>query len=241
MHREYHKWHSSSLNRDMELLVFGHAGARTIVFPTSQGRYFDWENRNMHHAIQRHIDNGWIQLYCVDSVDSESWFSNAHPDDKTRRHLQYQDYIINEVLPFSHSKNDNPYVIATGASFGAYHTMSIVSRFPRSFNRALGMSGVYDVREWTGDYMNDFVRLGSPCEFVANLHDAQHIEDLKQVDIIIPIGTADPLYANNKWFSDILWGKGIWHAFREWDGFAHDWPQWEQMIQHYIGGPDSHD
>jgi esterase/lipase superfamily enzyme len=38
MHREHHRWFSPALGREMELLVFGHSGARVIVFPTSQGR-----------------------------------------------------------------------------------------------------------------------------------------------------------------------------------------------------------
>ena len=40
MKREYHKWYSERLGRDMELLVFGHDGLPAIVFPTSQGRFF---------------------------------------------------------------------------------------------------------------------------------------------------------------------------------------------------------
>ena len=239
MLREYHKWHSPALNREMELLTFGHAGARVIVFPTSQGRFFDWENRNMHHALEHHLENGWLQLYCIDSVDSESWFNHhASPTDRAHRHLQYHDYVINEVLPFTQNKNDNPYVIAAGASFGAYHSFSIALRFPKSFNRVLGMSGVYDVREWTHNEMNDVIREGSPADYVGALHDPQHIEDIKRLDMIIAIGDGDPLFGNNKWFSDELWGKGIWHAFRVWDGFAHDWPQWHDMILHYIGGSD---
>lgn len=43
MNREFHRWHSPSLGRDMDLLVFGHAGARAIVFPTSMGRFFEWK------------------------------------------------------------------------------------------------------------------------------------------------------------------------------------------------------
>ncbi len=35
MNREYLRWFSPSLQRDMEMLVFGHAGARVLVFPTS--------------------------------------------------------------------------------------------------------------------------------------------------------------------------------------------------------------
>ena len=37
MNREYHKWYSPRLGRDMELLVFGHAGLPVLVFPTSGG------------------------------------------------------------------------------------------------------------------------------------------------------------------------------------------------------------
>ena len=51
MTREYHKWWSPRLGRDMELLVFGHAGLPTIVFPTSQGRFFEFEDRGMVGAL----------------------------------------------------------------------------------------------------------------------------------------------------------------------------------------------
>jgi esterase/lipase superfamily enzyme len=36
----------------------------------------------------------------------------------------------------------------------------------------------------------------------------------------------------------VLWGKGVWHALRIWDGFAHDWPVWQEMLRLYIGGHD---
>lgn len=240
MLREYHKWHSPTLSEDMELLQFGHAGARVIIFPTSNGRFFDWENRGMLNAISKHIENGWVQVFCVDGVDGESWYNgNAHPTDKAKRHLQYQEYIINEVMPFIRSKNDTPFTIAAGASFGAYHSASIAVRYPEHFNRVIAMSGVYDVRDWTGGYMDDVIRQGSPCEFMAHMHDHNHIEKLKKIDWIIPVGEEDSAFDQNQWFSQLLWDRGIWHAFRVWDGNGHDWPYWYEMIQHYIGGVDS--
>ena len=45
MRREYHRWWSPSLHRDMELLEFGHGGARVIAFPTSRGRFYEWADR----------------------------------------------------------------------------------------------------------------------------------------------------------------------------------------------------
>lgn len=38
MHREYHSWWSERLQRPMELLVFGHAGAKVLIFPTRESR-----------------------------------------------------------------------------------------------------------------------------------------------------------------------------------------------------------
>src|SRR5579871_6863929 len=47
VNREYHRWYSPALNRDMELLVFGHGGAGVLVFPTSMGRFYQYEDFGM--------------------------------------------------------------------------------------------------------------------------------------------------------------------------------------------------
>src|SRR5581483_11434627 len=95
VNREYHRWYSPLLGRDMELLLFGHAGARVLVFPPSMGRFYDWEDRGMIAALQPHLDNGWVQLYCVDSVDAESWYNQAiAPAERARRHSQYDQYLV---------------------------------------------------------------------------------------------------------------------------------------------------
>jgi hypothetical protein len=47
VNREYHKWLSPALGREMELLVFEHAGPPALAFSTSCGRFFDFENCSM--------------------------------------------------------------------------------------------------------------------------------------------------------------------------------------------------
>ncbi len=74
MKRDYRKWHSPVLGRDMELLVFGEGGTPVLVFPTSMGRFFQWEDFGMIAHLAPRIDAGWLQLWCVDSVDSESFY-----------------------------------------------------------------------------------------------------------------------------------------------------------------------
>jgi esterase/lipase superfamily enzyme len=58
------------------------------------------------------------------------------------------------------------------------------------------------------------------------------------MDIILAVGREDSALGNNQYFSGILWEKGIGNALRIWDGWAHDWPWWRQMIRIYIGGHD---
>ncbi len=240
MLREYHKWQSDNLGREMELLVFGHGGARAIVFPTQSGRFYDWEDRGMIDSLSTHLENGWLQLFCVDSVDPESWDNGGvQPRQRASRHLQYQDFIMKEVLPFSHSKNDNPFVIAAGASFGAYHSANIALRYPESFNRVVAMSGIYDIRPWTGGYDDDLVYQGNPIEYIRWMDSNDQLERLRKLDMIITIGRDDPAFSENEEFSKSLWERGVWHAFRVWDGYAHDWPYWHEMVLHYIGGPET--
>src|SRR5215469_2540336 len=109
MNREYCKAYSSQLHRDMELLVFGHAGVPVIVFPTSMGRFFDYEDRGMIATIGHKYENGAIQAFCLDSVDSESWYNKQiHPRDRVRRHMQYEQYVIQELIPYVLSRNSSP-------------------------------------------------------------------------------------------------------------------------------------
>ncbi len=64
----------------MELLEFGHGGARVIAFPTSRGTFHEWEDRGMILAIGHALENGWPHLVCVDGVDAESWYAfRNHP------------------------------------------------------------------------------------------------------------------------------------------------------------------
>lgn len=115
----------------MELLIFGHGGARLLVFPTSKGRFYEWEDRGMMNTLGEQIDNGWLQVYCVDSVDAESWYARwKWPGDRAYRQLQYENYLLREVLPLSWQKNPTPFLITTGASFGAFHAVSFALRYP---------------------------------------------------------------------------------------------------------------
>jgi len=239
MHRSYHRAFSPTLQRDMELLLFGHAGAPVIVFPTSQGRFHDYEDRGMVGALHEHLEQGWIQLVCIDSIDGETWYAyHANPRDRLLRHIQYEQYILNEIVPAVRRQNDNPFWMTTGCSFGAYHAVNFALRHPGLIRRTIGLSGVYDVRHWLGGYSDDDLYFNNPVDYTAHLQDPQQIQQLQRQDIIIVTGRDDANFGSSEQLSANLWRAGVGNALRIWDGWAHDWPYWHQMIRLYIGGHD---
>ncbi|MEO8634545.1 MAG: esterase [Gemmatimonadales bacterium] len=238
MHHETHSWRSPALDRSMTLQVIGHAGARVLVFPTSMGTHSEWPDRRMHEVLQDHLDNGWIQLYCLDQPHEENWGNTrTHPSHRGWVHRQYFRYIREEVLPYSAWQNPNPYVIATGASLGATHAATFGLLFPEQVNRVLGMSGMYDLKRMTDGFSDENVYPVNPMDFMVHEHHPGRLAAFRRQDLIFVIGRDDPMYQNNVDFSELLWSKSIGNALRPWDGSAHDWPYWEKMARMYLGGP----
>jgi esterase/lipase superfamily enzyme len=100
------------------------------------------------------------------------------------------------------------------------------------------LSGIYDIREITDGYTDENVYPFNPPEFLANEHDQDRISAMQRLDIILAIGRDDQMRGNSEYFSGKLWERGIGNALRIWDGWAHDWPYWRQMVRTYIGGHD---
>jgi esterase/lipase superfamily enzyme len=51
MNRVNSKWHSSRLEREMQLLAFGCAGTPALVFPTSGVRFYEFDDNGMIVAL----------------------------------------------------------------------------------------------------------------------------------------------------------------------------------------------
>lgn len=242
MHREYHRWYSPNLHRDMELLVFGHAGARVLFFPTRMARYYDYENWGMIKSLEEKINQGWLQLYCLDSVDQESFYSYWRcPRGRIERHLQYERYVLEEVIPFSKEKNNNACLMSAGCSFGAYHAVNIAFRHPQHFSKVVGMSGRYDLTTSVGvfqdlleNYYDDDVYFIMPSHYLPNLHDDAILNKIKKLDIVLAVGQDDVFLGNNHHLSSTLTEKNIDHLFYIWDGEAHRARYWRKMIDLYL-------
>jgi esterase/lipase superfamily enzyme len=236
MNREYHKWWSPRLGRDMELLVFGHAGVPTVVFPTSQGRFYEFEDRGLVGAIAHKIDNGEVQLYCLDSVDSESWYNRGvGPDWRIARHVQYESYVMDEVLPLVRQKNWSPHLASLGCSFGGFHAMNIALRHPDRFTGCLSMSGAFDMSNFLGGYHDSNVYFNTPTQYLTNLSDPWYFEHYRRNTYVLGTGWDDQCLGANQYLARIMGEKGIPHRLYIWDTWnSHDWPTWARMMNEYL-------
>ncbi len=242
MRREYKKWFSTALQRDMELLSFGHSGANMLVFPTRVGRFFDYENWGLIKALEDKIEEGYLRLVCVDSVDEESFYCNwNNPVDRIHRHQEYENYILEEVIPYMQESNDSPYTISHGCSLGAYHAMNIALRHPEKFNKIVALSGRYDLTVDTGSHRNLFdghydedIYYHMPLHYIGRMEDEEILEKIRNLEIIFTIGNEDQFLSNNEAFSDQLWLKSIQHQFIRWDEEAHRARYWRKMVRHYL-------
>ena len=72
MRRDYRRWRSPALHRDMELLIFGHAGAKVLMFPTRDGRFWEYEKLDVVASLAGKINAGHLQLYCIEGLAQET-------------------------------------------------------------------------------------------------------------------------------------------------------------------------
>ncbi len=242
MNREYHCSYSEALGRDMELLVFGHSGAKVIVFPTRDGRFHEYEDLGIVQTLASKIESGQMQLFCVDSIDHDSFYCNwKQPADRIRRHIQFEEYILDEVFPFMESKNDHECTIAHGCSLGAYHAGNIALRHPHRFNKLVAFSGRFDLTEsleWFNDlfdgYYDENIYYHTPSHFLPNLERADALEALRRMEVILVVGEEDPFLGSNRLISEQLWQKGAANRLEVWRERAHRGYYWRRMAPIYL-------
>lgn len=233
MHRQHRKWWSPALERDMEMLVFGDRGTPVLVFPTSMGRFYQWEDFGLVGHMAPRIDGGWLQLWCVDTVDGESFYAKQRsPQERAARHLAYERYLLDEAIPAIRADNEVPFLIVAGASFGATHAAMLVTRHPGVARKAVCLSGAYGVSRWL-DGATDAYYL-DPLAFLPGLSDERYLGPMRDTEIVIATGELDPNVDESKRLAALLQEKGVPADLHLWQGWAHDWPFWKDMVDVFL-------
>ncbi len=226
----------------MELLVFGHAGAKVLMFPTRDGRFWEYEQLGIVASLAHKVEAGHLQLYCIEGLARESFYDRGrHPADRMRRHAAFEDYVLNEVLPLMALLNGHDCTMALGCSLRAFQATSLVLRHPHLFRKLVALSGRYDltveVEHFGGlfdGYYGDDIYFHTPTHFLPGLAGDWRLDRLRRLDIVLAVGRADPFLDNTRHFSRLLAEKDVGHRLHLWDGRAHRAGAWQKMAALYV-------
>lgn len=234
----YFKWYSHRMNREMELLAHGHAGAPVLVFPSSWGRFYEWKDFLMIDTLADKIDAGHIQLYGVDSHCSDSWYNDhIHPRERVERHNIWESYIVEEVIPLIRSLNSNPYLITTGVSFGAYLAVNFAFRHPELVRKTVGLSGSYSIKRLLDGYYDEESHSNCPISRMKSIADERVLRLIREMEIFLVTSDWDLGICRERTYtmSRVLTERAIQHRLDDWGGqIIHDWPSWRKMIRDYL-------
>lgn len=236
MQREYRKWKSPSLGKEMEMLIFGKEGTPVLIFPTADGRYFQWEEQGVMEHVSMQIDEGYNQFFCVDTIAPESLLNeDADPYNRLMRETQYQSYIMEEVVPMLIEENSNPYLITTGAELGAWQALNFALKYPDTFKKIISISGYFDINIHLDGYKDDNSYFNNPVEFMLNMNKESLLKSISSIDIRLLSYMNDPNRNATEKMSEILWMKFIDHEHYVWDEETHDlWNMLPDMFKEHL-------
>jgi esterase/lipase superfamily enzyme len=220
----------------MELLAFGHAGFPIVVFPTSGGRFCEYEDRGMVRALAPKIDRGELQVICVDSVDQDSWYNKrASPRDRLNRQNAFDAYLALELAPFVRNRTGWGQMGTTGCSFGGYHAINFALRHPDIVTYAVSMSGAFNIpAKFLDGFYNQDAYLNSPLDYLPRLDDPWFLARIRSSYYVLVVGNEDPLFDQNVKLAHAFGTKGIPHLLDVWQGFGHDGPWWHKMAHKFF-------
>jgi esterase/lipase superfamily enzyme len=230
-HEEYHKWHSPTINRDFEMLSFGHSGYPVILFPTSKGSYYQNKDQGLIETARWFLENGKVKIYCPDSLDAQSWYNKSiPPGERAWIHTLYDRLLREEIIPRAFQETGHDRIALAGCSFGGYHAANFAFRHPALASHCFSMSGVFDIRSFTDGFYDDNIYFNNPVDFIPGAADPA----LWKMGIVLGTSDRDICRGQNEWMSRLLKAKDIRHWLDIRPDRDHDWPLWKEMFPHYL-------
>lgn len=231
MKEEYFKWFSNYLQRDVEMLVFGHAGYPVVLFPTSMGSFYENRDMGLIESAKWYIEQGLIQVFCPESNDKQSFYNKSvHPHQKIQQHVAYDKMICHELVERIRLNTRVGKVVVSGCSFGGYHAANFSFRHPGYVSHMFSMSGAFDIRSFMYGYQHDDIFYNSPLEYLQGLNDYE----LWNMDIVLGTSNWDICFDSNLKLHEVLKSRSVNHWLDVRQNRLHDWDLWREMFPHYL-------
>lgn len=234
MQRLHLCWISRHLGHRMNLLVFGQSGLKVLAFPIRLTSYAMYEKHGIVEALSPHIEDGRLQLYCVDAVDDDRYSRPFRLEILDRQ----EHYIFDELLPLAHYLNPAGGWATFGICMGGYHAVDLAFRHPGFFSRVVALSGRYDLarddpghRALLPRYPLSATWARSPTRYLPALHGlARRLA--RRTRVVLGAGLYDPFRPNNLRLAGILLDLGVEVALHGWRGPARRGYFWRSLARH---------
>ena len=234
----YHKFRSERLGQDFELKSYGFAGKPVMIFPTSNGRFYDYEDQGMIEAVRDFIMRGEIRVFAVDGRDWESWCKPEKDKWIGLRHAQYEACITDETPRFlAATCGISEKFLAAGVSFGAFHAANFFLKFPGCFDSAMCLSGLYSMKTELGGYSDDGIYFNEPLSYLPGLTDEKTLSQLRAGYIVISHGRGawEQFNDQSRELAETAKSKSITCWYDPWgENWPHDWNTWKAQMRKFL-------
>ena len=231
MQENHIQYYSHHLGRSIDLLVYGHWGYPILIFPTTMGNYYQAKDLGLVDSVRHLVEAGRCKLYCVDSIDKDSWYGrHLTAPMKVLNHIQFDKFLTSELVPMIQRECSVDKIGVAGCSFGGYHALNFAFRHPEQVAYLISMSGAFDIRSFIGEYYDDNVYFNNPVDYIPHEQGWRY----NHMKIVLGSSEWDICLNANLTMSRILNNKGInhWSDIRGWE--LHDWPLWQTMFPDYL-------
>jgi len=231
MYEHYHRWYSTSLNREMEVLAFGTRGYPIMLFPTSMGHFNENKDFKLIDSVAWFVNEGLVKIYCPDGIDALSWYNRGiHPSQRVMNHVWYDQYLLTELVPLMQRETGVHRIATAGCSFGGYHATNFGFRHPEVTKYVFNMGAAFDIKDQMDGYYDDNVYFNNPPDFIPNAESPS----FQDMFVVLGTGTHDMCWEANERMAEIFRKKGITHWLDVRQNAPHDWPAWREMFPHYL-------
>lgn len=205
---------SNHLSKEMKVSIYGHFGVGILFFPSNSNSCMQCEEDGIIANLEPLINKGKCKVYVSDTVYNELWWNGniVEQHSRSKRHYEYNEYLLSELLPFIFDDCGSPVpIITAGADIGAYNAANTYFRRPDIFAGTIAISGNYNLQDVTNGYFDENCYFNSPVHYLPNLNDTYwltHLLSRKHVYLITGNSELDNPSATVH-LSDILNSKGI--------------------------------
>ncbi|MFM1874164.1 MAG: hypothetical protein RL398_3586 [Planctomycetota bacterium] len=239
MSKEKTVWKSPSMGgKEITVVRYGVEGQPLLLFPTAGGDAEEPERFHLIDAIGEFLADLRLKVYVCDSLAGQAWLKECKTLAQAARvQNQFDQCVVREVVPAIRRDSGNwqGLIWTAGASIGAFNALASICRHPEIFEKAICMSGTYNMNRFLeGELTREYYE-SSPIDFVPDLRGAQ-LDLLKQRFILLAHGQGPYEDPDQSWKVErVLGPKGIPNRVAAWgQEWRHDWVTWRKMLPEFL-------